>query len=74
MGDQSALTFFDLIVIGQFLVEVLPDHHHGRERAFRDDRRELDFRRALYAAQIDRFDQNVGRIVADRDLELWQDG
>ncbi len=28
-----------------------------------DDRRELDFRRAMYAAQIDRFDQNVGRIV-----------
>ena len=27
------------------------------------DRRELDFRRAIYAAQIDRFDQNVGRIV-----------
>ncbi len=29
-----------------------------------EDRRELDFRRAMYAAQIDRFDQNVGRIVA----------
>jgi len=28
-----------------------------------EDRRELDFRRAMYAAQIDRFDQNVGRIV-----------
>jgi len=27
------------------------------------DWRELDFRRAMYAAQIDRFDQNVGRIV-----------
>jgi len=27
------------------------------------DRRELDFRRAMYAAQIDRFDQNVGRLV-----------
>ncbi|MHC4165459.1 MAG: arylsulfatase [Planctomycetota bacterium] len=27
------------------------------------DKRELDFRRAMYAAQIDRFDQNVGRIV-----------
>ncbi|NQU20562.1 MAG: arylsulfatase [Candidatus Nealsonbacteria bacterium] len=27
------------------------------------DRRELDFRRAIYAAQIDRFDFNVGRIV-----------
>jgi len=27
------------------------------------DRQELDFRRAIYAAQIDRFDQNVGRIV-----------
>jgi len=27
------------------------------------DRQELDFRRAMYAAQIDRFDQNVGRIV-----------
>ena len=29
-----------------------------------DDRRELDFRRAIYAAQIDRFDWNVGRLVA----------
>jgi len=28
-----------------------------------DDQRELDFRRAIYAAQIDRLDQNVGRIV-----------
>ena len=28
------------------------------------DRGELDFRRAIYAAQIDRLDQNVGRIVA----------
>lgn len=27
------------------------------------DRRELDFRRAIYAAQIDRFDANVGRLV-----------
>jgi arylsulfatase len=27
------------------------------------DQRELDFRRAMYAAQIDRFDQNVGSIV-----------
>lgn len=27
------------------------------------DRQQLDFRRAIYAAQIDRFDQNVGRIV-----------
>lgn len=27
------------------------------------DKQELDFRRAIYAAQIDRFDQNVGRIV-----------
>jgi arylsulfatase len=29
-----------------------------------EDQRELDFRRAMYAAQIDRLDQNVGRIVA----------
>jgi len=29
-----------------------------------EDRKELDFRRAMYAAQIDRFDWNVGRIVA----------
>ena len=28
------------------------------------DREELDFRRAIYAAQIDRLDHNVGRIVA----------
>jgi arylsulfatase len=27
------------------------------------DKQELDFRRALYAAQIDRFDWNVGRLV-----------
>jgi arylsulfatase len=27
------------------------------------DREELDFRRAMYAAQVDRLDQNVGRIV-----------
>ena len=27
------------------------------------DKQELDFRRAMYAAQIDRLDQNVGRIV-----------
>jgi len=27
------------------------------------DRRELDFRRAMYAAQIDRMDQNIGRLV-----------
>ena len=29
-----------------------------------EHKRELDFRRAIYAAQIDRLDQNVGRIVA----------
>ena len=29
----------------------------------RQEQEELDFRRALYAAQIDRFDQNVGRLV-----------
>ena len=29
-----------------------------------EDKRELDFRRAMYAAQIERLDQNVGRIVA----------
>ena len=28
-----------------------------------EDREELDFRRALYSAQIENFDQNVGRIV-----------
>ncbi len=28
-----------------------------------EDKRELDFRRAIYAAQIDRFDWNVGRLV-----------
>jgi len=28
-----------------------------------EDREELDFRRAIYAAQIDRLDQNIGRIV-----------
>ena len=27
------------------------------------DREELDFRRAIYAAQVDRLDQNVGRLV-----------
>lgn len=29
-----------------------------------DDRANLDFRRALYAAQIDNMDQNIGRIVS----------
>ena len=29
----------------------------------REDRVELDFRRAIYAAQIDRLDQNIGRLV-----------
>lgn len=29
----------------------------------KQDQHELDFRRAMYAAQVDRFDQNVGRIV-----------
>src|SRR5690606_30203292 len=28
-----------------------------------DDRENLDFRRAIYAAQIDRMDQNIGRII-----------
>lgn len=28
-----------------------------------EDRRELEFRRAIYAAQVDRLDQNVGRII-----------
>ena len=28
-----------------------------------EDRLELDFRRAIYAAQIDRLDQNIGRLV-----------
>lgn len=28
-----------------------------------EDKQELDFRRAIYAAQIDRLDQNVGRII-----------
>jgi arylsulfatase len=28
-----------------------------------NDRRELDFRRAIYAAQIERLDQNVGRVI-----------
>ncbi|UJH67832.1 arylsulfatase [Allomuricauda sp. SCSIO 65647] len=29
-----------------------------------EDRENLDFRRAIYAAQIDRMDQNIGRLVA----------
>lgn len=29
-----------------------------------DDKRELEFRREIYAAQIERMDQNIGRIVA----------
>ncbi len=28
-----------------------------------DDREELDFRRAMYAAQVDRMDQNIGRLI-----------
>lgn len=35
-----------------------------------DDRNELAFRRTIYAAQIERMDQNIGRIVAKlRDLD-----
>lgn len=39
--------------------EVLP----GWETLNEEDRKELDFRRAMYAGQIDRLDWNVGRIV-----------
>ncbi len=39
--------------------DVLPKWEDIPER----DRKELDFRRAMYAGQIDRFDWNVGRIV-----------
>jgi arylsulfatase A-like enzyme len=28
-----------------------------------EDKKELDFRRAIYAAQIDRMDQNIGRLI-----------
>lgn len=28
-----------------------------------EDQKELDFRRAIYAAQIDRMDQNIGRVI-----------
>ena len=31
------------------------------------DRRQLDFRRAIYAAQIERMDENIGRLVAKLD-------
>lgn len=30
-----------------------------------DDRKELAFRRAIYAAQVDRMDQNIGRVIAE---------
>ena len=29
-----------------------------------EDKKELDFRRAIYAAQIDRMDQNIGRLIS----------
>ncbi len=29
-----------------------------------DDRKELSFRREIYAAQVDRMDQNIGRVIA----------
>lgn len=49
---------------------IIPDHtvlsppdNVSWESLSVDDRENLDFRRAIYAAQIDRLDQNVGRLV-----------
>jgi len=44
-------------------VGVETDYLPAWETLGQADRRELDFRRAIYAAQIDRFDANVGRLV-----------
>ncbi len=40
-----------------------PSENEPWENVSESDRRELDFRRAIYAAQIERLDQNIGRLV-----------
>ena len=46
-----------------------PSENEPWENVSESDRRELDFRRAIYAAQIERLDQNIGRLVQKlRDL------
>lgn len=40
-----------------------PSENEPWENVSETDRRELDFRRAIYAAQIERLDQNIGRLV-----------
>ncbi len=40
-----------------------PSENESWENVSETDRRELDFRRAIYAAQIERLDQNIGRLV-----------
>jgi arylsulfatase len=36
---------------------------HEWDKLSRRDQEELDFRRAMYAAQVDRMDQNIGRLI-----------
>ena len=43
--------------------ELSPDTGPDWEALSEDDRDNLDFRRAIYAAQIDRMDQNIGRVL-----------
>ena len=40
-----------------------PPENVGWDSLSMDDKKNLDFRRAIYAAQIDRMDQNIGRLV-----------
>ncbi len=43
----------------------LPDHNNPKwDTLSRQSKKELDFRRSIYAAQIDRMDQNIGRLVS----------
>lgn len=43
--------------------ELSPTNNPKWDNLDMQTRRELDFRRAIYAAQIDRMDQNIGRLV-----------
>jgi arylsulfatase A-like enzyme len=43
--------------------ELSPSENAAWDTISMEDRKELDFRRAIYAAQIDRMDQNIGRLL-----------
>lgn len=45
------------------MTELSPSGCPEWESLSKDDRAELEFRRQIYAAQVDRMDQNIGRIV-----------